>query len=79
MNSVVTVVRVSETFPSHDSEVSLRCFSSHEKAERWIEGQIGEKVNKFGLDRGSAVNGWFVMIDGWNHTLQYNLEELNVE
>lgn len=33
MNQVF-VVTISELFPLHGNNVSLRCFSSHEKAER---------------------------------------------
>ena len=78
MNEVV-VVTISETFPAHDSELSLRCFSASEKAAQWIEGQIDEKVKEYGLDQNTAVDGCLVMIDGWNHTIQYGFEVLDVE
>lgn len=55
MNRVV-VVTVSESFPLHGNDVALRCFSSHEKAVRWIEGRIEENVRTFGLDRATAVD-----------------------
>ena len=75
----VAVVTISETFPAHDCKVSLRCFASSGKAERWIEGQIDEKVSEYNLDRNAAVDGWLVMADGWNHTFQYDTRELDVE
>lgn len=75
----VAVVTTSETFPAHDCKVSLRCFASSEKAERWIEGQIDEKVREYNLDRNAAVDGWLVMADGWDHTFQYDTRELDVE
>ena len=75
----VAVVTISETFPAHDSMLSLRCFSSCEKAERWVEDQINEKVREYNLDENLAVDGWLVMADGWNHTFQYDMHELDIE
>ena len=75
----VFIVTVSETFPAHESTLSLRCFSSSEKAERWIEEQIDGKVGAYDLDREKTVDGWQVLVDGWNHTIQYGFEELDVE
>ena len=77
MNQVY-VVTISELFPQHGNEVTLRCFSSHEKAERWIEDRIEETVRTFGLDRVTAVDGWFVTITS-DHTIQYDTHELSVE
>lgn len=75
----VAVVTISETFPAHDSMLSLRCFSSSVKDERWIEDQIDGKVREYNLDRNMAVDGWLVTVDGWNHTFQYDIHELNIE
>ena len=50
-------------------------FDSKEKAGAWVERQIDEKVSDFHLDRDTAVDGWFVHIDGWNHTIQYDAKE----
>ena len=75
----VAVVTISETFPAHNCMLSLRCFSSSEKAERWVEDQIDEKVREYTLDRNLAVDGWLVMADGWDHTFQYDIHELDVE
>lgn len=58
--------------------MSLRCFSSHEKAERWIEDRIEENVRAFDLVRSIAVDGWFVTVAS-DHTIQYDVYELNVE
>lgn len=77
MNQVF-VVTISELFPQHGNKVTLRCFSSHEKAARWIEDRIEEKVRVFGLDRSTAVDGWFVTVAS-DHTIQYDVHELNVE
>lgn len=77
MNRVV-VATVSESFPLHGNDVALRCFLSHEKATRWIEGRIEENVRTFGLDRATAVDGWFVSIAS-DRTVQYDVHELNVK
>ena len=77
-NSVV-VVTISECFPLHGNEVSVRCFSSFEKAERWIECQIDEKIKVFGLDRSEWVDGWFVRLGCEEHTFQYDAKEMDVE
>lgn len=71
----VVVVTISETLPTHGNEVDTMVFDSIVKAETWVERQIEEKVKKFNLDRDSAVDGWFVQIDGWNHTIQYDAKE----
>ena len=79
MGNTVAVVTISESFPQHGTEVSLRCFSSNEKAARWIEGQIDEKVQDHRLNRNVAVDGWFVKLEGEAHTIQYDVHELVVE
>lgn len=73
--STVAVVTISETLAPHEDEVDTMVFDSMEKAEAWIECQVDEKVKDFHLDRDSDVDGWFVQIDGWNHTIQYDASE----
>lgn len=79
MGNTVAVVTISESFPQHGNEVSLRCFSSNEKAAKWIEKQIEERVRTFHIDRNAAVDGWFVKLEGEAHTIQYDVHELDVE
>lgn len=74
----VVVVTISETLPTHENKVDTMVFGSLEKAEDWVERQIEEKVKDFHLDRDTAVDGWFVQIDGWNHTIQYDAKERTV-
>ena len=62
MNNTVAVVTISELFQLHGNAVSLRCFSSNEKAAKWIEKQIEERVRTFHLDRDAAVDGWAVAL-----------------
>lgn len=57
----------------------LRCFSSNEKAAKWIEKQIEERVRTFHIDRDAAVDGWFVKLEGEEHAIQYDVRELQVE
>ena len=76
---MVSVVTISESFPQHGNAVSLRCFSSNEKAAKWIEKQIEERVRTFHIDRDAAVDGWFVKLEGEGHTIQYDVRELQVE
>ena len=79
MNNTVAVVTISESFQLHGNAVSLRCFSSNEKAAKWIEKQIEERVRTFHLDREAAVDGWFVKLEGEEHSIQYDVHELEVE
>ena len=74
----VVVVTISETLATHENEVDTMVFGSQEKAEDWVERQIEEKVKDFHLDRDTAVDGWFVQIDGWNHTIQYDVKEKEI-
>ena len=78
MSNTVAVVTISESFPHHGNEVTLRCFSSNAKATKWIESQIDEKVLSLHLDRNAAIDGWFVKLEGEDHTVQYNVQELVV-
>ena len=71
----VVIVTIHETLAIHEDEVNTMVFDSMEKAETWVERQIDEKVIDFHLDRDSDVDGWFVKIDGWNHTIQYDAKE----
>lgn len=79
MKETVVVVTISESFPLHGHAVSLRCFSSNEKAAKWIEKQIEERVRTFHFDREAAVDGWFVKLEGEEHSIQYDVHELEVE
>lgn len=74
----MVVVTISETMATHEDEVDTMVFDSMEKAEAWIGRQIKEKVKDFHLDRDSDVDGWFVRIDGWNHTIQYDAKEKTI-
>ena len=79
MKETVVVITISESFPLHGNAVSLRCFSSNEKAAKWIEKQIEERVRTFHIDRDAAVDGWFVKLEGEEHAIQYDVRELQVE
>lgn len=77
--NAVIVVTICETLLEHADEVDTVVFSDWDKANAWIESQIDEKVKDFQLDRDSDVNGWFVHIDAWDHTIQYDAKERVVQ
>jgi len=70
-NSVV-VVTISEMLPVHGNEVDTMVFSDMDKASAWIEAQIDSYVKSFDLDRETAVDDWYLRLDGDSHTIQYD-------
>ena len=70
----VYVVTISEQMPVHANEVDVEAFTSNEDAVSWIEKQIAEKKETYHLDE-SAVDDWYVEIDGPTHTIQYDIRE----
>ena len=77
--NTVVVVTISHSFPWLGNETTVRCFSSFAKAERWVEGQIDEKVKEYDLDRDRWVDDWFVRLGCEEHTFQYDAQEMEVE
>jgi len=75
----VIVVTISEMLPAHGNEVDTAVFSDWDKANAWIESQIDSKVKSYGIDRESAVDGWYVEIDSFGHTIQYDAKERVVQ
>ena len=74
----IVVVTISEILATHENAIDTMVFDSMENAEAWVERQIEEKVKDFDLDRDASVDGWFVQIDGWQHTIQYDMKEKTV-
>ena len=70
----VYVVTISEMTSAHSDELDVEVFEKREAAEAWIEAEIAEKKMSYGL-HDSAVDGWYVELDGPTHTLQYNVRE----
>jgi hypothetical protein len=70
----VYVVIISEMASTHTNEVDTEVFIEHDAAVSWIEKEIGEKVQTYHLEE-SAVDGWYVEIDGPMHTIQYDIRE----
>jgi len=74
----VVVVTISEMLPVHGNEVDTMVFSDFDKAEAWVEAQIDSYVQSYGLDRETAVDGWYLRIDGDLHTIQYDAKVKDV-
>jgi len=75
----VIVATISEMLPSHGNEVDTAVFSDCDKVNAWVESQIDSTVKKCGLDRESAVDGWFVELDEVGHTIQHDTKERVVQ
>lgn len=75
----VIIVTISEMLPAHGNEVDTAVFSDWDKANAWVESQIDSNVKTYGLDRESAVDGWYVEIDSFGHTIQYDAKERTVQ
>ena len=74
----VTVVKRTEMGGFHEYDFKVFAFERHEKAEQWIDGQIADLVQHYGLVADQDVDGWFVQLDGLTHTVQFDAEECEV-
>lgn len=70
----VSVVMISEIFPSHANEVDVEVFGNNDDAVSWVEKEVAKKKRTYHLDE-SAVDGWYVEVDGPTHTIQYDIRE----
>ena len=71
----VYVVSVTKRGPAGDYDFSTVVFGAENEAVKWIESQMAQLVTSRKLDGDTNVDGWFVLLDGWNSTVQYSLEE----
>ena len=74
----VYVVTTKEMLGPQLIDVGVAVLGSRLKAERWINQQIDDLVTEYELDRSSAVTDRFVQIDGWNHTMEYEVAKEEV-
>ena len=74
----VYVVTTKETLGPQLLDVGVAVLGSRLKADRWIDQQINDLVAEYELDRSSAVTDRFVQIDGWNHTMEYEVAKEEV-
>jgi len=77
-SQTVVVVTIREIDLAYCDDVDTVVFLDWEKANAWVESDIDLHVQIFGLDRESAVNGWFVTIDSSassGHTIEYDAKE----
>lgn len=70
----VYIVTISEQSSTHEAEVDVEAFSNNDDAVSWIKKQIAEKKETYHLDE-SAIDDWYVEIDGPTHTIQYDIRE----
>ncbi len=70
----VYVVTISELMPVHANEVDVEAFANNDDAVSWIEKQIAEKKETYHLDE-SAIDDWYVEIEGPMHAIQYDIRE----
>ena len=70
----VCVVTISELMAAHANEVDVEAFANNDDAVSWIEMQIASKKETYHLDE-SAIDDWYVEIDGPTHTIQYDIKE----
>lgn len=75
----VYVVTTKEMLGPQLIDVGVAVLESRLKADRWIDQQIDDLVTEYELDRSSAVTDQFVQIDGWNHTMEYEVAEKEVQ
>ena len=73
--SLVFVVTISEQRSDGTHETGVEVFGREDAAVEWIEATISALVEKHRLDAASAVDGWFVKLDGWGHTIQFDVVE----
>lgn len=61
-----------------DFDFAVEAFAMREDAQRWMDTQISTLVVENGLDVNKDVDGWFVMINGWHHIIQYDVLEVTL-
>ena len=78
MKDRVAVVTITERDEANAYDFKVKVFHALHEAEKWIDSQIESLVKKHHLDPLKDVDSWFVLLNGWNHTIQFNLEEMPV-
>lgn len=72
-SATVFVVTISEQRPDGTHETGVEVFRREDSAVEWIEATISALVEKHKLVAALSVDGWFVKLDGWNHTIQFDI------
>jgi len=72
--STVYIVTISEIDAAKANTVDVEAFADKVAAEHWIDNQIAAKVAALDLPS-SAVDGWYVELDGPTHTIQYDVKD----
>lgn len=76
--SKITIVTREEETGFHEHDFKAFAFGSYDNAVKWIDEQIAALVKQHGLDDDSDVEGWFVQVEGWAHTVQFDAKEEEV-
>ncbi len=78
MKNKVALVSIVERDAANAYEFTSKVFANIAKAEQWVESQITKLVRQYKIDPDSSVDGWFVQLDGWAHTVQFDIEETTI-
>ena len=70
----IVIVEVSRRGPCHYWDFESKVFATLKRAEKWIDEQIDALVKEYDLDKGKAVDGWHVDIDG-DSAVQFDPQE----
>lgn len=76
---IIFLVTCTEHGNAGDYEFTVEAFAMRYNAELWVERRIATLVAENGLDTNKDVDGWFVKIDGWHHTIQFDILELELK
>ena len=70
----IYVVTIREVMDMESDTIDVEAFKSRAAAIAWINKEMSEKIDMYGLPEGS-IDGWRVEIGGESHTIQYGLRE----
>jgi len=74
----VAVVTISEQFPYHGNKFDVAVFATMDKATAWVEDQISSIVKELHLPP-EAVDDWFITLENVCHTIQYDVQMIDVQ
>ena len=78
MKNKVALVSIVERDVANSYEFTSKVFANIAKAEQWVESQITKLIKQYKLDPDISVDGWFVQLAGWAHTVQFDIVETTI-
>ena len=75
MNDKIFLATCTERDETDSYEFKVKAFHTFSGAEQWINDQIAECVKRENLDPAESIEDWFVKLNGWHHTIQYDILE----